>query len=81
MIANNILDLIGNTPIIRLSNIEEKFNLKYSEKYGPIYTKNSTEEDHVIHDEIKWISDMLNNYYKNKSVAIITPEEIKIERW
>ena len=41
MIANNILDLIGNTPIIRLSNIETKFNLnKNIELYGKVEKNN-----------------------------------------
>lgn len=41
MIANNILNLIGNTPIIRLSNIETKFNLnKNIELYGKVEKNN-----------------------------------------
>ena len=60
---------------------EEKFNLKYSEKYGAIYTRNTTEEDKLIHEDIKWINEMLNNYYNNKKVAIITPEGVENEVW
>lgn len=60
---------------------KDLFNLKYSNKYGSIYTKNTTEEDKTLHDEIKWISEMLNNYYNNKKVSIMTPEGIKNEVW
>ncbi|EKV56501.1 PLP-dependent cysteine synthase family protein [Brachyspira hampsonii] len=37
MIYNNILDMIGNTPIVRLKNIETKFNLDSNiELYGKV---------------------------------------------
>ncbi|MCZ9840123.1 cysteine synthase family protein [Brachyspira hyodysenteriae] len=41
MIYNNILDMIGNTPILRLKNIEDKFNLgKNIELYGKVEKNN-----------------------------------------
>lgn len=41
MVYNSILDLIGNTPILRLSNIESKFNLnKNVELYGKVEKSN-----------------------------------------
>ena len=41
MVYKSILDLIGNTPILRLSNIESKFNLnKNVELYGKVEKSN-----------------------------------------
>ena len=41
MIYNNILELIGNTPILRLKNVESKFNLNSKiELYGKIEKTN-----------------------------------------
>ena len=41
MIYNNILELIGNTPILRLKNVESKFNLNIKiELYGKIEKTN-----------------------------------------
>ncbi|WP_300716291.1 cysteine synthase family protein [uncultured Brachyspira sp.] len=41
MIYNNMLELIGNTPILRLKNIEEKFGLnKNIELYGKVEKNN-----------------------------------------
>lgn len=60
---------------------EKKFNERYSEKYGEIYTRNTTEEDNIIHKDIKYISNMLNKYYDNKKVSIMTPEGIKNTEW
>ena len=56
--------------------IKKRFNEIYA-KYGGIYIDDITEEDHIIHKEIKWISSMLNTYYNNKKVCIITPEGLK----
>lgn len=60
--------------------IKKRFNEIYA-KYGGIYTDDITEEDHIIHKEIKWISSMLNTYYNNKKVCIITPEGLKNTEW
>ena len=41
MIYNNVLDMIGNTPILRLKNIESKFNLgENAELYGKVEKNN-----------------------------------------
>ena len=34
MIFNSVLDTIGNTPVVRLHNIEKKYNVK-----GELYAK------------------------------------------
>lgn len=50
-------------------------------KYGEIYSKNETEEDKSIHQEIFSISNQLNNYYKNKKVLLISPEGNTNAEW
>lgn len=60
---------------------EQKFNDLYSDRYGEIYTRNITDEDKNIHEEINRISDILNKYYHDKKVSIITPTAIKNTEW
>lgn len=58
MIFNNVLDIIGNTPLIRLNKIEKKYNLKgelYAkvEYYSPGLSKKDRIAKYIIEKAIK----------------------------
>ncbi len=58
MIFNSALDIIGNTPLIRLNKIEEKYNLKgelYAkvEYYSPGFSKKDRIAKYIIEKAIK----------------------------
>ena len=48
MIFDSVLDIIGNTPLVRLKNIEKKYNLK-SELYAKVeyYSPGLSKKDRI----------------------------------